>query len=115
MRIFGLQMASEIALTGRLLTAHELQAQGFLRVASSPQSLLTEAVRLASDVAAQSPDAVIVTRAGLRQAWETASVRRAGEITNESGMSRLVQGDNLRIGLEAFANKEKPVWVPSKL
>ncbi|KAJ1552094.1 hypothetical protein HK405_012689 [Cladochytrium tenue] len=114
-RTLGMQMASEIALAGRVLSAADLHRLGFLRLAASQDSLLDEAVELAKQIADMSPDAVIVTRAGLRDAWEFASIERAAQITEETWGKKLMQGENLRIGLEAFATKQKPNWIPSKL
>ncbi|UPK89751.1 hypothetical protein LCI18_000686 [Fusarium solani-melongenae] len=114
-RIFGMQLAGEIALTGRSFPAQELQQYGFLRVSSSPESLLDEAVQLAVEVASQSPDAVLITRSALREAWETASVERSAQLSEERWLEPLFRGENLRIGLEAFRRKEKPKWVQSKL
>lgn len=114
-RIFGMQKASEIAMAGHVLTAQEAAHHGFARVAKSPDTLLDEAVALAEAVADNSPDAIIVTRHGLREAWETASVERVAQLNQERYGKALMQGDNLRIGLMAFVMKEKPEWVPSKL
>lgn len=110
-----MQLAAEMALAGRVLSAEELQRLGFLRVAASQDTLLEEAMALAAGVARMSPDAVIVSRAGLRQAWETGSVQRAAQITDEQFGRGLMEGENARIGLEAFAAKREPEWVPSKL
>lgn len=110
-----MQLAGEIALAGRILTAQELQTLGFCRVSATQASLVDEAVALANDVASQSPDALIVTRAGLRQAWETGSVERATQLTDERYSRALLEGDNMKIGTAAFAKKQEPQWVPSKL
>lgn len=114
-RTFGMQLAGEMALAGRTFTAAELKHYGALRVASSPESLISEALQLAGELASMSPDAIIVSRAGLREAWETGSVERAAQLTDEKYNAALLAGDNVRIGLEAFAKKQKPVWVPSQL
>lgn len=114
-RIFGMQAAAEIALTGRNLTAAELEKRGFLKVAASPDTLMDEALKLAADIGDMSPDAVVVTRAGLREAWETASVQRSAQLTDERYHAALMSSENTRIGLEAFAKKQKPNWVASKL
>ncbi len=114
-RTFGMQLASEIALAGRILTAQELRNFGFCRVSATQDSLVEEAVSLAKDIASQSPDALIVTRAGLRQAWETASVERAAQLTDERYNKVLLEGENMKIGTAAFAKKQEPQWVPSKL
>lgn len=110
-----MQLAGEIALTGRVLTAQELSQLGFLRISSSPDTLISEALQLASAIVDQSPDAIIVTRAGLRQAWETGSVERSTQLIDERYNRPLMEGENMRIGVEAFAKKEKPKWVGSKL
>ncbi|KAI1772127.1 fungal trichothecene efflux pump-domain-containing protein [Hypoxylon cercidicola] len=47
------------------------------------EKLLEEALKYAGLVAKNSPDAIICTRAGLRQGWETVSVERAVEWTLE--------------------------------
>lgn len=114
-RIFGMQKASEIILAGHIMSAQEAAQHGFARVASSPQSVIDEAVKLAQSIAEASPDAIIVSRHGLRETWETPSVERAAQITRDRYAKGLLEGDNLKIGLMAFISKEKPQWVPSKL
>ncbi|CAI6091282.1 unnamed protein product [Clonostachys chloroleuca] len=108
LRVLGMQLASELALTGRTLTAEELGHFGFLRVAKSQDSLLEEAIQTANEIASQSPDAVIVTRAALRDSWETASVERSSQLIEQRYKKALLEGNNLKVGLEAFAKKEKP-------
>jgi enoyl-CoA hydratase/carnithine racemase len=114
-RIFGMQLAGEIALTGRTLTANELQKFGFLRMSTTPDSLIDDALRLAADIGDMSPDAIVVTRAGLRQAWETSSVERSQQLIEQRYHGPLMSSENTRIGLAAFAKKQKPSWVPTKL
>ncbi|KAF1815703.1 enoyl-CoA hydratase-like protein [Eremomyces bilateralis CBS 781.70] len=115
-RNVGIPLASEIAMTGRQLTAEEaLRFNLINRIAQSQATVVSEAVELAQKIAALSPDAVIVTRAGLREAWETASVEGAARVTSEQYGAKLMKGDNIRIGLAAFAQKKQPKWVPSKL
>ncbi|EPE28465.1 ClpP/crotonase [Glarea lozoyensis ATCC 20868] len=112
----GMPLASEIALTGRRLTATEALSFHLInRVSSSPESLLDETIDLAKKIAAQSPDAVIVTRAGLREAWETASVENATKRVSERYDKGIFEGENVEIGLKAFKDKSKPVWKASKL
>jgi enoyl-CoA hydratase/carnithine racemase len=111
----GMFLASEIALTGRRLTAEALSFRLINRISLSQESLLDEAVELAKKVAAQSPDAIIVTRAGLREAWETASMENATKRVSERYDKGIFEGENVNIGLQAFKNKTKPEWKPSKL
>ncbi|RMZ79699.1 hypothetical protein DV738_g3210, partial [Chaetothyriales sp. CBS 135597] len=81
LRNTSLPIANEIALTGRFLTAQEaLQFQLINKISKTPESVVDEAVALASKCAAISPDAIIVSRNAIREAWETASVERAYQI-----------------------------------
>jgi enoyl-CoA hydratase/carnithine racemase len=116
MRNCGLQIASEIALTGRRLTAEEAKSFSLVnRISETPQSLMEEALLLAKQIVNISPDAIFVTRQGLREAWETASVERATQLTADRWSEKLMSSENTKIGLAAFATKLKPVWVSSKL
>jgi enoyl-CoA hydratase/carnithine racemase len=115
-RNVGLQIGSEIAMTGRRLSAKEaLDYQLINKIAKSPESVVEEAIELAKKVSGLSPDAIIVTRAGLREAWETGSVERATQRVSDRYDMQLFGGPNMKIGLDAFAAKKKPQWVPSKI
>ncbi len=115
-RTAGLQVASEIALTGRRLTAQEALSFHLInKISSAPETVVDEAVKVAEKIASLSPDAVIVTRAGLREAWETGNVEQAARRTSERYDKVLFEGENTTIGLLAFAKKEKPEWLPSKI
>ena len=111
-----MQIASEIALTGRRLTAEEALRYNLInKISKSPESVIDESVEMANKIALLSPDAVIVSRAGLRETWETASIERGVQITSDRFNKQLFEGENMKIGLQAFAAKKKPQWVPSKL
>lgn len=115
-RICGMQIAAEVALAGKRLTAQEAKTFHLVNiVAESPEKLIDTALALASKVATMSPDAIIVTRAGLREAWETASVERAVQQTADRYEELLLATANRDIGLRAFKQKQKPEWVGSKL
>ena len=114
-RTIGLQRASEFALTGRNVTAHEALSWGLVNKVVPAAEVVREAVAYAELIAANSPDAVICARAGLRQGWETASVERAVDVTLEREFAALQEGENIREGLRAFTEKRPPVWVASRL
>ncbi|KAF8859052.1 putative carnitinyl-CoA dehydratase [Acephala macrosclerotiorum] len=115
-RNVGLPIASEIALTNRRLSASEaLNFNLINKISQSQESVVEEAVELAKKIVKLSPDGVIVSRAGLREAWETASVEEARKKVADRFEKGLFEGENMRIGLKAFATKTRPVWVPSKL
>ncbi|OXV10482.1 hypothetical protein Egran_01756 [Elaphomyces granulatus] len=114
-RTIGLQRASELALTGRNVSAQEALAWGLVNKVVSREEVVQEAVRYASLIAENSPDSIICTRAGLRQGWETAAVERAVDITLEREFAALQKGENIREGLRSFTEKRHPKWTPSKL
>ncbi|KAK5304585.1 hypothetical protein LTR99_003648 [Exophiala xenobiotica] len=116
LRTVGLPVASDMALTGRRFSASEALSYHLInRISRSPKSLLDEALEVAKSIAAISPDAIIVTRAALREAWETASVERAFQLTHERYDERLMKGFNAKEGLAAFKEKRNPEWQASKL
>ena len=116
LRNTSLPITNEIALTGRFLSAKEaLQYHLINSISASPESVVDEAVKLAQKVADISPDAVIVSRSAIREAWETASVERAYQLSDERWRDGLMRGENTREGLSAFAAKRKPNWKGSKL
>ncbi|KAL4792875.1 ClpP/crotonase-like domain-containing protein [Aspergillus venezuelensis] len=115
-RTVGMQVGTELALTGRRISATEARSLRLVNhVSESPEKVLSDAIELANRVADVSPDAVIVSRHGLREAWETGSVEQASRATAELYGAKLVKGENIKRGLEAFAEKRKPEWVGSKL
>ncbi|TDZ14629.1 Mevalonyl-coenzyme A hydratase sidH [Colletotrichum orbiculare MAFF 240422] len=114
-RTIGLQRASEFALTGRSVSAQEMAAWGLVNKVVPKEKVVEEAVRYARMIAANSPDAIVCTRAGLRQGWETAAVERAVEWTLEREFAELQRGENMLEGLKAFAEKREPRWKGSKL
>ena len=114
--IVGLPAASDIALTCRRVSAEEaLSLRLIAGISKTPDSVVSETVEKAKQIAAISPDSIMVTRAGLREAWETASVERAFQITHEQLYDRLVEGENTTEGLRAFKEKRRPMWRDAKL
>lgn len=115
-RNVGLMVASEIAMTGRQLTAADAHRLNLVnKISKSQDTVVEEAVEMAKTVASISPDSIIITKTALREAWETASVERAFQIVDERMKPKLFEGENTKEGLAAFAEKRQPKWVPSKL
>ncbi|KAL4888465.1 ClpP/crotonase-like domain-containing protein [Aspergillus ambiguus] len=115
-RNIGLQRASELALTGKTLSADQALSWGLInKVVPESESVVDEAVKYASEIAVNSPDAIICTRAGLRQGWESAAVEDAVQTTLTREFAKLQEGENILEGLRAFSEKRNPEWKPSKL
>ncbi|CAA9965419.1 Carnitinyl-CoA dehydratase [Pyrenophora teres f. maculata] len=115
-RNVGMPIATEMALTGRPISAQRAKELNLVnRISSTPEGVVDEALKLANEIAAISPDSAIVTRAALREAWETGSVERATQLTSEQYNHRLNASENALEGLSAFAEKRKPNWKPSRL
>jgi len=115
-RIVGLPVASEMALTGIPITAQRAKELNIInRISPSQDTVVDEALKLAKEIAAISPDAAIVTRAALKDSLEHGSVERATQLTIERFGDALQSGENALEGLTAFAQKRKPNWRPSKL
>lgn len=115
-RNLGMQMASDIALTGRRVPAKEALHLGLIQgISKSSESLFEETLQKAKQIAAISPDGIIVTRAALREAWENGSVERGYQINHDNYYDKLMKGENSVEGLAAFREKRKPKWRESKL
>ena len=114
-RTFGLQRAMLLALTGYTLTASEAKEWGLVYKVVTSGELINEAVNTAALIAGMSPDSIIVSRLGIREAWKTADVDQTTQNTSEAFAHKLMSGENIREGLLAFREKRDPKWLPSKL
>jgi enoyl-CoA hydratase/carnithine racemase len=114
-KLFGLQRAMLVALTGYVLQAQEAKEWGLLFKITKQDALIDEAVKMAMLIASMSPDSVIVSRAGVRAAWEAGTVDEALEAVLRKYGADLFRGENAVEGMRAFAEKRKPVWKGSKL
>lgn len=114
-RTVGLQRASEFALTGKIIDARTAETWGLVNKIVPQAEVVAEAVRWAEQVAENSPDSLIVTRAGLREGWTTADVVEATKITDGREWQLLQAGENMQEGLKAFRERRKPQWRGTKL
>jgi enoyl-CoA hydratase/carnithine racemase len=123
-RTIGRQRAMEMALTGRTVTAVEAQSWGLVNAivedASTDSNILErpvviKALEYARMIAGNSPDAVIVSREGIKMGWEGIGAEDGSRLLLEVWGKRLYEGENLKEGLRAFVEKRSPNWVGSKL
>jgi enoyl-CoA hydratase/carnithine racemase len=112
--LVGMLRASELALTGRTLTAVEAREWGLVNEVVEGDVVDT-ALRWAEKIAGMSPDSVIVTREGLRSAWDGMGVEEATTKVEQGVWKKLQAGENIKEGLRAFVEKRPVKWVDSKL
>lgn len=116
MRTVGRQRAGEMALLGRVsYTAEEMKGWGLVNFVVGEGRVVEEAVKVAEELAGNSPDAVIATREGLRMGWEGVGPEMATEIVERGIYGRIDAGENMKEGVRSFVEKRKPRWVDSKL
>ena len=123
-RTLGKPRAMEMALTGRTVSAEEAREWGMVNfvtegaaveVAVEERPVVKKALEYAREIAANSPDSVIISRAGIMMGWEDGSAEHATQNIMEIYSQRLNEGENIREGVRAFVEKRPPRWVPSKL
>ncbi|KAJ5711344.1 Crotonase core [Penicillium malachiteum] len=123
-RTVGKQRAMEMALTGRNILPAEAERWGLVNEVVDVKELSEEegnkvvvsrAVVVAGLIAGNSPDAVLVTREGIKLGWEGIGADEATGMLSETWMKRLNEGENIKEGLKAFVEKRAPVWKDSKL
>ena len=116
-RTIGRPRAMEMALTGRIVPAEEAREWGLVNkvVGDKEGEVVDAAVEYAQMIAENSPDAVIVSREGIKLGWEGISVEEGTKSLMENWYPQLQAGDNLKEGVRAFVEKRKPKWKASKL
>jgi len=123
-RTIGRQRAMEMALTGRTLSAAEAFSWGLVNAVAEDapadsnvmsRPVTAKALEYAKMIAENSPDAVIVSREGIKMGWEGVGAEDGSRLLVEGWGRRLSEGENMKEGLRAFVEKRKPNWVGSKL
>ncbi|KAK3688252.1 ClpP/crotonase-like domain-containing protein [Podospora appendiculata] len=115
-RTVGKQRAAEMALLGRTsYTARTMERWGLVNFVVPGEGVVEEAVKVASEMAGKSPDAVVVSREGLRLGWEGVGPQLGTEILVDGWFGRMDRGENMREGVRSFVERRKPVWRDSKL
>ncbi|KAJ9669703.1 hypothetical protein H2201_000087 [Coniosporium apollinis] len=114
-RTVGRPRAMEMALTGRTVSAKEAESWGLINRVVEEGGVVEAAVEMAKSVAENSPDAVVVSREGLKMGWEGVGAEDATRIWGETWYPRLIRGENMKEGVRAFVEKRKPKWKEAKL
>ncbi|KAI0016901.1 ClpP/crotonase-like domain-containing protein [Xylariomycetidae sp. FL0641] len=113
----GKQRASEMALAGGRYGAEEMKAWGVVNevVDGGNEDVVNKALDWARRIGANSPDAVIVSREGLKLGWEGVGPQTATDVLKQGWYGRMEKGENMVEGVRSFNEKRKPVWRDSKL
>ncbi|KIW70916.1 hypothetical protein PV04_03146 [Phialophora macrospora] len=123
-RTLGKPRAMEMALTGRTVSAAEAGTWGLVNSVTEDapvdadvldRPVVKKALEYAKEIAGNSPDSVIISRAGIIQGWEDGSAEHATQSIVDIYSKRLNEGENIHEGVRAFVEKRAPKWVPSKL
>lgn len=107
-RIIGQGRAAELLYTGRVLAAEEAERWGFFNRLASAEALLSEAEKLARELAAVPTFAHAMTKRMLETEWAM-SVEAAIEAEAVAQALCMTTGDFAR-AYRAFAAKQKPVF-----
>jgi len=106
------KIAMEMIFTGRPIDARQAQAWGLVNRVTSRESVLTEALSLAGEIAANAPLAV---RASKRIAYGSVAGDAAGETAlwgiNAAEWAVVRRSRDAQEGARAFADKRPPVWL----
>ncbi|ORX55025.1 ClpP/crotonase [Hesseltinella vesiculosa] len=104
------QVASELLLTGRLITANEAKSYGIVnKVIPDHVNVVDAALEYAQMIVSNSPDAVMMTKKGILLALERESLTKAHEdLMDSDEAAAWKSGKNMTIGLKAFAEKQTP-------
>jgi enoyl-CoA hydratase/carnithine racemase len=117
-RTVGKQRAMEMALMGlinEIVNVDDCVVGGKVDDDAVSKKVVDRAVQVASEIAGNSPDAVLVSREGVKLGWEGIGAEEGTVMLNETWVRRLYEGENIKEGLKAFVEKRKPDWKDSKL
>lgn len=107
-KIVGKARAMEICLTGRRLSAREALSLGLVNRVVPVESYLTEAVKLAQQIAAMPPLAVRSIKEAVRAAIDMPLSE--GLKAERKAFFATFDTVDQKEGMRAFAEKRKPVW-----
>lgn len=106
----GLARTKELFVTGRNFEARRAEAVGLVHEVLEPDEFERAAVELAAEIAANAP----LSMRGNKRAIETLNQNRTLSEQQERGLIALREScfgsEDLREGIEAFAEKRKPRW-----
>ncbi|KAJ6595674.1 enoyl-CoA hydratase [Mycena vulgaris] len=110
-RIAGHQLASEMLLLGKTVSAEDARNRfGFVNAVVAPADVLPTALEFASQIVANSPDSVQSTKKGLLLTQRHSNEEVIAVHVRSPETVGNYQSDNIKEGLRAFNEKRSPVW-----
>jgi enoyl-CoA hydratase len=111
-RLVGIARATELVLTGRLLSADEAAEWGLVSRVCADDHLMSAALELVGEIAAKSPLAVANAKYVMTSTWSDAVSVSAGlKLERERNAVYCLTSEDAPEGLEAFAAKRAPRFV----
>ncbi|MVT10520.1 enoyl-CoA hydratase-related protein [Chitinophaga tropicalis] len=107
-RAVGKAMAMEMVLTGRFITAVEALQAGLINRIVPVELFLQEAIKLAEEIAAQSPLAVKMAKEAVLKAFD--SSLEEGLHFERKNFYLLFASEDQKEGMQAFIEKRTPVF-----
>lgn len=108
-RLVGPAVTSDIAFTGRIVYADEAARIGLVNTISEPGKLIDDALDLASQIMANSPGGVQLSKRALHANMEVGSYAAGIELENR-GQALLTRSTDMPEALAAFKAKRQPVF-----
>ncbi|HEX5467410.1 MAG TPA: enoyl-CoA hydratase-related protein [Gaiellaceae bacterium] len=105
-RAIGKAKAMDVILTGRFLSAREAEAAGLVARVVANEAWLSEAKRIAQEIAAKSPVGVRLAKQAVDQAFETTLA--AGLDAERKAFHLALSSEEAQEGMRAFLEKRKP-------
>jgi enoyl-CoA hydratase len=107
-RAMPYNVAMELALTGNPIAAERAAELGLVNRLAEPGAAVEEALRLAQEIAANAPLALVASKRILQEQgdWSRAEMWDAQSAISDSVFS----SEDAREGATAFAEKRSPVW-----
>lgn len=105
-RAVGKALAMEMVLTGKFISADEAHAAGLINRVVPVELYMNEALKLAKDIAAQSPVAVRLAKESVLQAFNGSL--DDGLVFERKNFYLLFAGEDQKEGMAAFVEKRAP-------
>ena len=103
------KIAREMIFTGLNIDSQRAYDLGLVNKVVPKDDLKQEAIKLAEQIAANSPTSIRLSKRILNGCEEVAGLKAAMALTQDAG-GELMQSQDFKEGVQAFIEKRKPVW-----